>query len=258
MVEFAPFEFIEGAADSRILLLCDHASNVLPPEYGDLGLPARQFERHIAYDIGAAAVTRLLQRSLNAPALMTRYSRLLIDPNRGADDPTLVMRISDGAMVPANARIGGEEIARRRAAYWQPYRDKINEVIDNMMKSGQVPVVVSVHSFTPFWRGQARPWQIGILWDKDPRFAVPVIEALRGQGWVVGDNEPYDGALKGDTLYDTATARGLAHVLVEFRQDLVADETGALEWAQHFEKALQIALQAPHLDVVRAYGSRAG
>ena len=108
-------EFIEGPLEAGVLLLCDHASNALPPECGTLGLPGAQFARHIAYDIGAAAMTRRLARALDAPALLTRYSRLLIDPNRGADDPTLVMRLSDGAIVPGNAHIDAAEVERRRA-----------------------------------------------------------------------------------------------------------------------------------------------
>ena len=120
MSSFAPVETIEGALDGGLIVLCDHASNALPPEYGSLGLPPEQFERHIAYDIGAAAVTRALAARFRAPAVLTRFSRLLIDPNRGADDPTLVMKLSDGAIVPGNLHADGAEVARRVERFWRP------------------------------------------------------------------------------------------------------------------------------------------
>jgi predicted N-formylglutamate amidohydrolase len=120
-VEPCPVETIEGALESGILILCDHASNAVPPDLGDLGLPEAEFERHIAYDIGAAAVTRSLARRLGAPAVLTRFSRLIIDPNRGRDDPTLVMRLSDGAVVPGNAHVDDAEIASRIERFYDPY-----------------------------------------------------------------------------------------------------------------------------------------
>ena len=222
-----PVEIIEGSPDSGLLLLCDHASNALPPAYGTLGLPRAQLDRHIGYDIGAAWVTRRLAARFSAPALLTTFSRLLIDPNRGADDPTLVMRISDGAIVPGNARADAAEIERRLSLYWRPYRAAVSAAIDRMSEPGRTPVVISIHSFTPAWKGVPRPWEIGVLWDTDPRLAVPLMEALREAGFVVGDNEPYDGALAGDTLDEEVTCRGVAGLLVEVRQDLIADEGAA-------------------------------
>src|SRR4028119_2494175 len=120
-LEPCPVETIEGSLESGVLILCDHASNAVPPDLGDLGLPETEFQRHIAYDIGAAAVTRSLARRLRAPAILTRFSRLLIDPNRGRDDPTLVMRLSDGAVVPGNARVGLDEVMRRIERFYDPY-----------------------------------------------------------------------------------------------------------------------------------------
>jgi len=229
---FVPFEAIPGAVSTGWLILCDHASNRLPAEYGDLGLPPEEFERHIAYDIGAEAVTRRLARDLGAPAVMSRFSRLLIDPNRGADDPTLVMRLSDGAVVPGNARIDEAEKQKRIAAFYEPYHQAVTAAIDTAIASGHPPAIVSIHSFTPFWRGTRRPWEIGILWDSDPRLAVPMIEAFSADPLLtVGDNEPYSGRLKGDTMYRHATQRGLSHALVELRQDLIAEEPGQAEWA---------------------------
>ena len=119
--------------------------------------------------------TRRLAARLGAPALLSTFSRLLIDPNRGADDPTLVMRYSDGAIVPGNARVDADEIERRRRLYWAPYRDAIHAEIEAMLATGHPPAIVSIHSFTPFWRGVPRPWKVGVLWDADPRLAEPLI-----------------------------------------------------------------------------------
>ena len=202
----------------------------LPPSYGRLGLADAQFERHIAYDIGARRATETMAKALGAPALLTTYSRLLIDPNRGAHDPTLVMRLSDGAIVPGNARIDEVEIEHRRATYFRPYHEAVADTLRAMAATGTVPAIVSLHSFTPFWKDVPRPWHVGLLWDDDPRLAAPLFEALKAeadlQPWseTVGDNEPYDGALPGDTIDTHATRNGYANVLIEVRQDLMATD----------------------------------
>jgi predicted N-formylglutamate amidohydrolase len=224
-----------------------------------LGLPAKAFRRHIAYDIGAAGVTRRLATLLSCPAVLTTFSRLLIDPNRGADDPTLIMRISDGAIVPGNAHIAADEIERRRRAFWQPYRDRVGAFLDDMLAAGAAPAVIAIHSFTPAWKGHKRPWQVSILWDVDERLARPTISALKADdNFVVGDNEPYDGALEGDTMYHHGTMRGLPHMLVEIRQDLVADPAGEAAWAERFARILRPILADPGLHAVKHYGTRAG
>lgn len=252
-----PVELIAGSAASGALILCDHASNEVPEDYGDLGLPAAAFGRHIAYDIGAAAVTRALARRLGAPAILTRFSRLVIDPNRGRDDPTLVMRLSDGAVVPGNARVDDEEIARRIARFYDPYDAAITQAIGTAMAAGHPPVLVCVHSFTPIWRGWPRPWQVGILWDADDRFARPLIQGLEAEiGAVVGNNEPYDGALAGDTVDRHGTVRGLANALIEIRQDLIAEEAGAEAWAELFARLLTPLLADPGLRTPKHYPSR--
>lgn len=235
-----PVETIDGAFESGLLILCDHASNAVPPDLRDLGLPETEFRRHIAYDIGAAAVTRSLARRLGAPAILTRFSRLIIDPNRGRDDPTLVMRLSDGAVVPGNARVDEAEIQSRIERFYNPYDEAISAAIHRALTAGHPPAIVTVHSFTPIWRGWPRPWHVGMLWDADERFAKPLLEGLRGEeGLVVGDNEPYDGALAGDTVDRHATVRGLANALIEIRQDLIAADEGAEEWAERFARLLK-------------------
>jgi predicted N-formylglutamate amidohydrolase len=228
--DFAPVEQIPGALDRGVLVICDHASNALPGRYGDLGLPRESLGRHIAYDIGAAWLTRRLAARLGAPAVLSTFSRLLIDANRGGDDPTLVMRVSDGDLVPGNARIEAAEIERRRRLYWAPYRAAIAATVAAMLATGAPPAILSIHSFTPRWRGSARPWKVGVLWDGDPRLPVPLIRALAAEPDIgpaaVGDNEPYAGGLPGDTIDAIASAHGLANALIEVRQDLIGERAG--------------------------------
>ena len=260
----APVRVIEGRPDAGVLLLCDHASNAVPPAYGRLGLPETQFERHIAYDIGAAWATEAMAAELDAPALMTTYSRLLIDPNRGAEDPTLVMQLSDGAIVPGNARIDRAGIEDRLRRFWQPYHDRIAAEFVAMTQGEVVPAIVSMHSFTPFWKAVARPWHVGLLWDNDPRLSQPLLKALCEepdlQPWseTVGDNEPYDGALPGDTIDMHATRNGLANVLIEIRQDLIASEPQARAWGRRLARLLRPILARPEIRRVEYFPARQG
>ena len=240
MVDFQPVERIEGPASAGVLIVCDHASNALPPEYGSLGLPPEAFARHIAYDIGAAGVTRRLAKLLNAPAVLSCFSRLLIDPNRGMDDPTLIMRLSDGAVVPGNRDVDDAERARRIARFHRPYHDAVAAAVAGVKARGHVPFLVSIHSFTPVWRGWQRPWHVGILWDRDEQVARAMIRGFLAQGdLVVGDNEPYHGALEGDTLNTHGTKPGLPHALIEVRQDLIAAKTGVDEWVERVAKVIE-------------------
>lgn len=233
------FEIIEGPATSRYLLVCDHASNAMLPEYGDLGLDPVQLERHIAYDIGAGDLTRMLAKELAAPAVLSRFSRLLIDPNRGDDDPTLVMKLSDGAVVPGNAEVDDAEIARRIARFSAPYHAAIDAMIDRALAAGVTPVLFSIHTFTPVFHDGPRPWHCSVLWEGDGRFALPLLAALRAEPDIVtGENEPYAGALKGDSMTRHGLERGLPHVIVEVRQDLLDDESGISAWALRFSRIL--------------------
>lgn len=253
-----PVETIAGSPAAGIVILCDHASNEIPAPYAALGLTPADLARHIAWDIGAAQVARGLAARLGAPAVLARFSRLLIDANRGADDPTLVMRLSDGRIIPGNARIDDAEIARRRLIYWQPYRHAVGATIEAMMAAGIVPAVLSIHSFTPVFKGITRPWQAAILWDSDSRLAAPLIAGLRAEGLTVGDNEPYDGALAGDTLDGEVTRRGLAGCLVEIRQDLVADAQQTALWADRLARLLAPVLKSAALHRCTFSPSRTG
>lgn len=252
------FESLEGDLAGGFAILVDHASNRIPPEYSDLGLPPSELERHIAYDIGAGPLGRLLAERFRAPAVLTCFSRLLIDANRGEDDPTLIMRLSDGAVVAGNARVDERERERRLARFFRPYHAAVEALLDAMMAAGRPPALLSIHSYTPHWKGTQRPWHAGILWDRDPRFAVPLLQRLGAEpGLRVGDNEPYTGALKNDTMYRHGTVRGLAHALLEVRNDLIATPAGVLEWADRLEPILRDILLDRELGVVRRYGSLA-
>ncbi|KAB1070402.1 N-formylglutamate amidohydrolase [Methylobacterium planeticum] len=238
-----PVETVSGDPACGLLILCDHASNFVPEDI-PLGVAEAEFARHIAYDIGAAGVTRRLAAALGAPAILTRFSRLIIDPNRGREDPTLVMRLSDGAVVPGNARIDEAGKAARIARFYDPFDRAIEAGIAAGAAAGATPAIVTIHSFTPYWRGVARPWQVGILYDRDDRLSAPLIAGLRADpaGLTVGDNEPYGGGLPGDTIDRHAMARGLPNALVEIRQDLIAGETGQAEWAERFARLLRLHL----------------
>src|SRR5690348_2676498 len=224
-----PFEYIgPGQANTRpLLLVCDHASNALPEPYGTLGLPRHLFDTHIAHDIGAAEVTRALARHFGAPAILACWSRLLIDLNRGADDPTLVMKLSDGSLIPGNATMSPADVENRIALYYRPYHDAIAAEIQGLHRRGSPPTIVSMHSFTPQWKGRRRPWEIGILFDRDERLARPLADALQAAGFAVGLNEPYSGELENDCMYRHGTSNGLPHVLIEMRQDLTATPAAA-------------------------------
>lgn len=226
------FEILPGRVDVGLILLCDHASNAIPSEYGTLGMRERDLQRHIAYDIGAAAVTRGIAANLMAPALLTKFSRLLIDPNRGEDDPTLIMRLSDGAVVEGNRHLDEAERLRRMERFHRPYHHAVDGVIDRCIAAGHPPMLLPIHSFTEAWKGRPRPWHVGVLWDKDDRLPRPLLKALRAdEQLVVGENEPYTGELKGDCMWQHGTSRGLVHALIEIRQDLIADDVGQKYWA---------------------------
>lgn len=232
---FHPVEEKSGRADgiAGLVLVCDHASNAVPPEIGTLGLPDSDMQRHIAWDIGARAVTLGLCDRLGAPAVMSTWSRLVIDPNRGTDDPTLVMRLYDGSIIPGNRHVDAAEITRRTEAYHRRYHGAIDAALDRIEAAGEQPFIVSIHSFTPQLKGKApRPWHIGLLWDGDDRLVAPLFEELgRDTDLCIGDNEPYNGALKGDCMWQHGTRRGIAHVLIEIRNDLIATTEGQERYA---------------------------
>jgi predicted N-formylglutamate amidohydrolase len=258
MTDFVPVEIIRGSPSSGLLIVADHAMRHLPAEYGRLGLPEQEFDRHIAYDIGVEGVVRQLAGMTGAPAIMARYSRLLIDPNRGEDDPTLIRQIYDGAVISANYPLESGERQRRIDRYFKPFRGQVLELANHCDAAcGGACLIVSVHSFTPSMAGRARPWHVGLLWDCDDRAARGLFPLMaKDPSLIVGDNEPYDGALKGDTMHEAGTQAGRAHVLIEIRQDLIADTKGQLDWAERLAPMLTAVNSDPEMHVRKHYGSR--
>jgi predicted N-formylglutamate amidohydrolase len=238
----APFTLIPPApgVHSHLLFLCDHAANAVPPAYGDLGLARNLFETHIAYDIGAAIVTRALAEVYGAAALLGGASRLLIDLNRGPDDPTLVMKLSDGSIIPGNRQADAAEVAARLARFHAPYHAAIRQ---QMARIGEAAILISIHSFTPAWKGVKRPWEMGVLYGHDARLARPLMAHLAAAGFTVGDNEPYTGALEGDTLDTHGTKTGHANVLIEIRQDFLGEAEKARAFAARLKPILDAALK---------------
>ncbi|MCB1385211.1 MAG: N-formylglutamate amidohydrolase [Nitratireductor sp.] len=254
---FNPIEEISGDLSKGLLLLCDHARNTLPAGYGTLGLPQSELQRHIGYDIGAEALTRGLAERLGVPAILTTYSRLLIDPNRGEDDPTLIRQLYDGTIIPGNYPLSAAERTSRRDRFYRPYHDRIAECLGEFAGIGVVPAVLAIHSMTDRWNGQQRPWHFSVLWDSDRRFAGPLMEGLRAIGdLTIGENEPYDGALEGDTLYRHCTLAGLSHALLEVRQDLVREDDQIGEWVTRLAPVIVKVNALPHNHVIQKHDSR--
>ncbi|MCX7646052.1 MAG: N-formylglutamate amidohydrolase [Rhodobacteraceae bacterium] len=236
-----PFVILGADRPSRWLLTCDHASNRVPEEVGGtLGLSEGEMGRHIAYDIGAAAVTRRLAERLGAPAILTTFSRLVIDPNRGEDDPTLVMKLYDRTIVPGNRHVDAAETERRLALFHRPYHAALAALAARRPDT----VLCAIHSFTPRLIGRhPRPWHIGVLHAEDHRLAHPLIARLSAQpDLCVGDNEPYSGHLPGDTLDRHGLRAGRPHVLIEIRHDLIATPDGQIAWADRLAPVLEEAL----------------
>ncbi len=260
MQDFDAYEIVQGNYDGGMVLLADHAMNRLPPGYGTLGLAEAAFHRHIAYDIGIEGLTRRLASLLNVPAVLCGFSRLLIDPNRGEDDPTLIMRISDGAIIPGNHPITESEWQHRLDTFHRPYHRAVDLTIGKATAvSGKTPLVLSLHSFTQSWKGVPRPWHASVLWDTDHRAVRPLLDLLRADpNLLIGDNEPYDGALKNDCMYRHCMRTGLAHALLEVRQDLIGDESGIEEWAQRLAPIFQKLNEDPALHQRQVFASRTG
>ncbi|MFD1913308.1 N-formylglutamate amidohydrolase [Halodurantibacterium flavum] len=246
-MQHQPF-FVEGAErPARWLITCDHASNTVPPwvNGGTLGIAPADMARHIAYDVGAADLARALAARLDAPFLRSDFSRLVIDPNRGEDDPTLVMKLYDGTIIPANRHVGPNEREDRLNRLYRPYHAALERL------AGRRPdtVIVAIHSFTPCLRGRPpRPWHVGILFADDVRLARPLLDLLHAEtDLCVGENEPYLGHLPGDSIDRHALAPGRPNVLIELRNDLIASPGDAEAWAARLAPLLEAALTKANL-----------
>lgn len=229
-----PFSLFNAAGLAPALIVCDHASRLIPAALHDLGLPAAALERHIAWDIGAADLARSLALRLDAPAVLAGFSRLVIDCNRRLDDPTLILAESDGQAIPGNIGISGAARSERIRGCHEPYHEAVGARLAAFARAGIVPAVISIHSFTPVFGGAARPWHVGVLWDTDGRMAMPMLSALGSVPELcVGDNLPYSGRHPADYTIDRhAESSGLPHLCLEVRQDLLLSAPGVEHWSE--------------------------
>jgi len=223
------------------LVICDHASNYIPLEYKNLGVSKKDLQSHRAFDLGASQVASELSNLLSCNLVMANFSRLLIDPNRGKDDPTLIPKLSEGKIIKGNINISmfedDIERSKRIHQFYLPYHKQINRFIDKSLDNGKIPKILSIHSFTPIWKGKKREIDVGILWDKDNRLSKIFLNSLKNIK--LGDNKPYSGRLKNDTLYKHATSHGIPHVLIELRQDLLKKDKDKLQWAKKIHNILK-------------------
>ena len=248
-----PFERIAGGNPS-VLFACDHASARIPRALGTLGLEERDRRHHIAWDIGAAEVARLLAARFDAPCVLARYSRLAIDLNRAPHDPTLIPAISDRTIIPGNRDLAANDIQRRIDALFRPYHQVLGEAMGELCRQTPAPALIAVHSFTPVFKDEQRPWHFGVLWDgRDGRIAEPLLKNLQAQpDLCVGDNEPYSGLDRyAFTVDHHARRHGFPHVGIETRQDLIEDKAGAARFAAILGDALAPILSDPALCIVQ-------
>lgn len=246
-MSYQPF-YIEGAdRPSQWLVTCDHAANTVPQSVngGTLGVAEADMNRHIAYDVGACGLASELAKRLDAPFIRSNFSRLVVDPNRGEDDPTLLMKLYDGTIIPANRHAGPDELERRMALCHRPY----HAALETLAAQHPNRAILAIHSFTPRLRaGPPRPWKVAVLSAADRRIADPLVRQLSDLGqFPVGDNEPYSGHLPGDSIDRHALSHGRLNILVELRNDLIETPGAQAEWADLLAPILDASLAEAQL-----------
>jgi predicted N-formylglutamate amidohydrolase len=231
-----PVSVYNEDGESPFLIVADHAGNDMPRALGRLGIPETECERHIAWDIGIAAVGRLVANALDATLVQQNYSRLVIDCNRMPGSETSISEVSELTAIPGNIGLSEDQIAGRVRAIFQPYHQRIEAELDRRRQAGRRTALIAMHSFTPVFMSVTRPWHAGVLYNRDPRFAHLLLDLLkREDGLVIGDTD-YTIPVHGER-------RGLHHVAIEVRQDLIADDKGQREWALLLERLLPLAYQ---------------
>ncbi|PID36450.1 MAG: N-formylglutamate amidohydrolase [Rhodobacterales bacterium] len=244
---YQPFHIFGEDRPGRWLITVDHASNLVPDAVngGDLGIAQEDMARHIAYDPGALGVSLALGEALDSPVIASNFSRLVIDPNRGEDDPTLLMKLYDGTIIPANRHADEAEIERRLNAYHRPYHDAVTR----MAARRDDTIYLAIHSYTKQLKGrEERPWHVGILYADDERFAVPLLRRLHDEpDLCVGANEPYGGHLEGDSVDRHAIKTPRVNALIELRNDLIETEAQQWDWGQRLAPMLTEVLDATGL-----------
>jgi predicted N-formylglutamate amidohydrolase len=228
---------------SKFFIVCDHAGALIPRALCNLGLDDAELARHIAWDIGAAAVAVRLGEILDACVVLQTYSRLVIDCNRPIGAPGSIVALSEATPIPGNQNLSAAEAARREQEVFVPYHERIRSLLDQRLARAAATCLLSLHSFTPVFLGEQRPWHAAVLYNRDPRLARALLAALRGDtNLLVGDNEPY--AVGDDSDYaipEYGEKRGLPHVEIEIRQDLITHPQGQKDWAERLGAALETA-----------------
>jgi len=244
--ELPAFEEFNRLGRSRFVIAVDHASRRIPARLGDLGLPADELQRHIAWDIGALSVARQVAAILDAPLIAQNYSRLVIDCNRDPGVATSIPTIGEYTPIPGNVDIPPEQLAARRREIFEPYHRQIRAVLDERLAAGRETILVAQHSMTNIFKGVTREMHAAVLYNRDRRFANLMLQMLRRESELhIGDNQPYFVSDETDyTIPRHGEARGLMHVEIEIRQDLITHEAGQIEWARRIAKALEDAGQA--------------
>jgi len=241
-----PFQVVGTRGRSPFLLTCDHAGRLLPKKLGDLGVPASELTRHIAWDIGASGLSRALSKRLDAVLVEQTYSRLVIDVNRPPGTPDSIVTLSEHTAIPGNVGLASEAAQQREREIFAPYHRRITAEVDARVAAAGPLVLVAVHSFTPRFKNVDREWHAGVLYGRDARFARLVLEHLRVDPlYKVGDNEPYSVSDETDyTVVVHAERRGIPYVELEIRQDLLADVAGQAEWSERVARALNLSFSA--------------
>ncbi len=247
------FEVLNPNGIADIILICEHASNYIPPEYKNLGLEKKFLEKHIAWDIGMEQLTRDLAARLDAPAIIATFSRLLIDPNREEDHKTLIPLTSDNIAIPGNQNLSPKEIQNRKEKYYHSFHDRTEEMVKTKILTGHVPLVCGMHSFTAHMNGFNRPWHAGMLWNKDPRLADALINNLKTRGYNVGNNEPYSGRDLFFTMNRHGDDHGVPHVTIEIRQDEVGRTAGINKWIEILADNLEEIAQNTNIRNIKKY-----
>ncbi|MEJ2603892.1 MAG: N-formylglutamate amidohydrolase [Gammaproteobacteria bacterium] len=243
------YDIVRGRSDPPVLVVCDHASRRIPRSLRDLGMDQKGLSTHLACDIGAGELTRRVTAELETNAVLAGYSRLVVDCNRHLEDPTAFLTRGDGHIIPGNEGLADEEKTRRADTLYWPYHRAIEQELRRLTVGDRVPALVSIHSFTPVLDGRGRHWDVGILWDTDPRLPRPILDGLRRiPGLVIGDNEPYSGRAPTDFTVDYHAERaGLPHAAFEIRQDHLTTEEGLALWTDRLVRILGPLLNNPNL-----------
>jgi len=238
-----PVSVHNGSGNSPLLLVADHAGNLIPGVLGRLGVAESELQRHIAWDIGIAALGCLLADALDATLIQQNYSRLVIDCNRPLDAASSIPEISEDTPIPANIGMDEASKAARALEIFRPYHDRIETKLDRRLQAGRATALMALHSFTPIFKGAKRPWHAGVLYNRDARLAQRLLALLQEEpGLIIGENAPYSVSDATDyTVPIHAERRGLPHVLIEIRQDLIADAAGQRQWALRLARLLPLA-----------------